>query len=150
MLLFFTFLWSVASAVRTKLHIAGCDIVVQSLSVCPCARPCVRPYVNQSVNNHILVFTAPVKAGSVKPCIVILLDLAFKHTSWHDALDLYSTVHRLCIFTPKLSFLCSWDSVNVKHCIVTVIVLDIPFKHGHWPCGHCLYFKVHYLSKLFT
>ena len=43
-----------------------------------------------------LVFSASVIAMSVKPCMVIVLDIPFKHAPWPSALDLYFMVHWLC------------------------------------------------------
>ena len=61
----------------SHLLIAGCDIGVQ-ISV----RPSVRPFVRPSVRQHLrrsLVFSTSVRARSVKPYIVIVLDIPFKH-----------------------------------------------------------------------
>ena len=58
-------------------NIAGCDIGVQ-ISV----RPFVRSFVRPSVRQHLrrsLVFSTSEIAGSLKPCIVIVPDIAFKH-----------------------------------------------------------------------
>ena len=60
-------------AFLSHLLIAGCDIGVQIS---------VRPYVRSSVRQHLrrsLVFLTSVIAGSLKPCIVIVLDIPFKH-----------------------------------------------------------------------
>ena len=43
-----------------------------------------------------LVFSTSVIAASLKPCIVIVLDIPFKHTPWTADLDLYFMVHWLC------------------------------------------------------
>ena len=61
----------------SHLLIAGCDIGVQ-ISV----RPFVRPFVRPSVRQHLrrsLVFSTSEIAASLKPCIVIVLDIPFKH-----------------------------------------------------------------------
>ena len=75
----------------SHLLIAGCDIGVQ-ISV----RSFVRSFVRPSVRQHLrrsLVFSTSVIAASLKPCIVIVLDIPFKHAPKPGALDLYFTVH---------------------------------------------------------
>ena len=57
----------------SHLLIAGCDIGVQ-ISVRPLVRPSVRQHLRRS-----LVFSTSVIAARVKPCIVIVLDIPFKH-----------------------------------------------------------------------
>ena len=69
-------------SVLYQLLIAGCDIGVQ-ISV----RPSVRQHLRRS-----LVFPTSVIAASMKPCILIVLDIAFKHAPWPGALALYFTV----------------------------------------------------------
>ena len=59
------------------LLIAGCDIGVQ-ISVRPFVRPCVRSFVRQHLRRS-LVFTTSEIAASLKPCIVIVPDIPFKH-----------------------------------------------------------------------
>ena len=72
----------------SHLLIAGYDIGVQ-LSI--------RPFICSSVCQHIKVlFSAAVLAGRMKTCIVIVLDILFKHLSWLSTLDLYFMLHRLC------------------------------------------------------
>ena len=51
-----------------------------------------------------LVFSAPVIAASVKPYIVIVLDIPVKHAPWPADLDLYFMVHWLVNFYVKLWF----------------------------------------------
>ena len=69
----------------SHLLIAGCDIGVQIL-----VRPFVRAFVHSSICPstftskfdiyvEVFVFSALVVAMSVKPCIVIVLDIPFKH-----------------------------------------------------------------------
>ena len=60
---------------RFLLHllIAGCDIGVQ-ISVHSFVRPSVHQHLRRS-----LVFSTSVIAASLKPCIVIALDIPFKH-----------------------------------------------------------------------
>ena len=57
--------------------IAPCYIGVQ-ISVRPSVRPCVRSSVRQHLRRS-LVFSTSEIAASLKPCIVIVLDLPFKH-----------------------------------------------------------------------
>ena len=57
----------------SHLLIAGCDIGVQ-ISV----RPFVRPFVRQHLRRS-LVFSTSEIAASLKPCIVIVPDIPFKH-----------------------------------------------------------------------
>ena len=66
----------------SHLLIAGCDIGVQ-ISVRPFVRPSVRAFVRPSVRQHLrrsLVFSTSEMAASLKPCIVIVPDIPFKHT----------------------------------------------------------------------
>ena len=65
----------------SHLLIAGCDIGVQ-ISVRPFVRPSVRSFVRPSVRQHLrrsLVFSTSEIAASLKPCIVIVPDIPFKH-----------------------------------------------------------------------
>ena len=57
----------------SHLLIAGCDIGVQ-ISV----RPFVRSFVRQHLRRS-LVFSTSEIAASLKPCIVIVSDIPFKH-----------------------------------------------------------------------
>ena len=57
----------------SHLLIAGCDIGVQ-ISVRPFVRPSVRQHLRRS-----LVFSTSVIVTSVKHCIVIVIDISFKH-----------------------------------------------------------------------
>ena len=61
----------------SHLLIAGCDIGVQ-ISVRPYVRPFVRPFVRQHLRRS-LVFSTSEIAASLKPCIVIVPDIPFKH-----------------------------------------------------------------------
>ena len=61
--------WIQVEEELSYLLIAGCDIGVQ-ISV----RPSVRQHLRRS-----LVFSTSVIAASLKPCIVIVLDIPFKH-----------------------------------------------------------------------
>ena len=61
----------------SHLLMAGCDIGVQ-ISVRPYVRPFVRPFARQHLRRS-LVFSTSVIAASLKPCIVIVLDIPFKH-----------------------------------------------------------------------
>ena len=61
--------------------LAGCDIGVQ-ISVRPSVRPFVRSFVRSFVRQHLrrsLVFSTSEIAASLKPCIVIVPDIPFKH-----------------------------------------------------------------------
>ena len=61
----------------SHLLIAGCDIGVQISLL-----PSVRPFVRSSVRQHLrrsLVFSTSEIAASLKPCIVIVPDIPFKH-----------------------------------------------------------------------
>ena len=64
-------------AFLSHLLIAGCDIGVQ-ISVRSSVRSCVRPSVRQHLRQS-LVFSTSVIAASLKPCIVIVPDIPFKH-----------------------------------------------------------------------
>ena len=58
---------------RTCLYLAGCDIGVQ-ISVRSFVRPSVRQHLRRS-----LIFSTSEIAASLKPCIVIVPDIPFKH-----------------------------------------------------------------------
>ena len=58
----------------SHLLIAGCDIGVQ-ISVRPSVRLSVRQHLRRS-----LVFSTSEIAASLKPCIIIVPDIPFKHT----------------------------------------------------------------------
>ena len=68
----------------SHLLIAGCDIGVQ-ISVRPSVRPTVRPSCPSTFTSkfdiyvEVFVFSASVIAVTMKPCIVIVLDIPFKH-----------------------------------------------------------------------
>ena len=62
----------------SHLLIAGCDIGVQ-ISVRTYVRSSVRSFACQHLRRS-LVFSTSVIAASLKPCIVIVLDIPFKHT----------------------------------------------------------------------
>ena len=54
----------------------------RSPNFCPSVRSSVRAFVRPSVRQHlrrILVFTTSEIAASLKPCIVIVPDIPFKH-----------------------------------------------------------------------
>ena len=54
----------------------------RSPNFCPSVSPSVSPSVRSSVRQHLrrsLVFSTSEIAGSLKPCIVIVLDIPFKH-----------------------------------------------------------------------
>ena len=79
----------------SHLLIAGCDIGVQ-ISVRPYVRSFVRAFVRPFVRQHLRrssVFSTSVIAASLKPCILIVLDIPFKHAPLPSTLDLYFTVH---------------------------------------------------------
>ena len=61
----------------SHLLIAGCDIGVQ-ISVRPYVRSFVRSFVRQHLRRS-LVFSTSKIAASLKPCIVIVPDIPFKH-----------------------------------------------------------------------
>ena len=61
----------------SHLLIAGCDIGVQ-ISVRPYVRSFVRSFVRQHLRRS-LVFSTSEIAASLKPCIVIVPDIPFKH-----------------------------------------------------------------------
>ena len=61
----------------SHLLIAGCDIGVQ-ISVRPYVRSSVRSFVRQHLRRS-LVFSTSEIAVSLKPCIVIVPDIPFKH-----------------------------------------------------------------------
>ena len=71
------------------LPIAGCDIGVQ-LSVWLFVRPSVLSFVGLSTIHVHVLFSAAMIAGSMEPCIVIILDTLYS-SSTH--LDLYFTLH---------------------------------------------------------
>ena len=62
----------------SHLLIAGCDIGVQ-ISVRPYVRSFVRAFVRPSTFTSSLVFLTSEIAASLKPCIVIVPDIPFKH-----------------------------------------------------------------------
>ena len=61
----------------SHLLIAGCDIGVQ-ISVRPSVRSFIRSFVRQHLRRS-LVFSTSEIAASLKPCIVIVPDIPFKH-----------------------------------------------------------------------
>ena len=61
----------------SHLLIAGCDIGVQ-ISVRPYVRSFVRPFVRQHLRRSLVFLTSEI-AASLKPCIVIVPDIPFKH-----------------------------------------------------------------------
>ena len=67
----------------------------------PFIRPSIRLFVHSFIHSLVLhhvdvLFSAAVIAGSMKSCIVIVLDTLFKHAPWPSALDLHFTLHWLC------------------------------------------------------
>ena len=66
------------------IHVAGCDIGVQ-LSV--------RSSDSPSTIHVEVLFSSAVIAGSMKTCIVIVLDILFKHAPLPGTLDLHFTLH---------------------------------------------------------
>ena len=105
-----------AGSFLSHLFVAGCDIGVR-ISVCSFIRLCSGD-------------------SCKKPCIVIILNILFKHTLWPGALDLDFALEWLCHdFTSSLALLKCLSEVviaaSVKPCIV--IVLNILFKHALWP-----------------
>ena len=100
----------------SHLLIAGCDIGVQ-ISVRPFVRPSVRPSTFTSkfdIYIKVFVFSALVIAVTVKPCIVIVLDI---QSSTHlDPVSLtyisrsIDFVNFFVEVTSKFGFLCISDS----------------------------------------
>ena len=99
--------------------------------------PLTLTYISRSidvVNFYVEVcfFSASVIAVSVKACIVIVLDMPFKHAPWPGALDLYFMVHWLSYFLRRsLVFSAPVIAASVKLYILNV--LDIPFQILPWP-----------------
>ena len=65
----------------SHLFIAGCDIGIQ-ISICPSVHPSIRLSKFMSkvdICVKVFVFSALMIAVTVKPCIVIVLDIPFKH-----------------------------------------------------------------------
>ena len=63
----------------------------------------------------VLQFSATVMAARLKPCIVIVLDILFKHAPWLGTLDLYFTVQWLWQYLPRsLRILSTCDSCEVE------------------------------------
>ena len=83
--------------VLRSILICGVSVLYQLLFIAP-AYIRVRyrsPNFRSSVRQHLrrsLVFPTSVIAASMKPCIVIVLDIPFKHAPWPGALALYFTV----------------------------------------------------------
>ena len=81
-----------------------------------------------------ICFSQAVIAASVKPCIVIVCKIIFKHALWPGVLDLEFALHWLChgfkSSIIKLCFSAAVINANVKPCIE--IVLDILFKAVLW------------------
>ena len=76
-ILLFSTGYSIQSLLLSHLLIAGCDIGVQ-ISVRPSVRSFVRSFVRQHLRRS-LVFSTSEIAASLKPCIVIVPDIPFKH-----------------------------------------------------------------------
>ena len=58
-----------------------------------CSTDFVKIYVE---SRNKVQFSAAVIAGSMKPCIVIILDTLNNHLLWHGALDLHFMLHWHC------------------------------------------------------
>ena len=68
-------------------------------------------HIESSIKVH---FSEAVKAVSVKHCIVIVLNILFKHTLWPSALDLDFMLHWLCHdFTSSLALLTAILVLNI-------------------------------------
>ena len=80
-------------------------------------------------------FFEAVIAASVKPCIVIVLDIVFKHSLCPSALDLDLALQWFVIILLgsgiKVHFSEAMIAVSVKSCII--IVHHMLFKHALWP-----------------
>ena len=63
---------------RGAVDLAYNRVRYRSRNFCPSVRASVRSYVRQHLRRS-LVFSTSVIAASVKPCIVIVLDIPFKH-----------------------------------------------------------------------
>ena len=87
-----------------------------------CFTDFVKIYVESRNKVH---FSAAVIAGSMKPCIVIVLDTLNNHLLWHGALDLHFMLHWLCPnFMSSLELKCislqqrwlwEWNLASTNH-----------------------------------
>ena len=113
-------------------------------------------YVESSIK---VCFSEAVITASVKPCIVNVLDILFKHALWPGALDLDFTLLWCCHdFTWSLAFYVESSSkvrfsvamiaASVKLCIV--IVSNILFKQALWLGALDLDFALEWLCHDFT
>ena len=91
---------SVVVVVVFVVFIAPAYSRVQYRSSNPSVRTFVRSFVRSSVRSFVrqhlrrsLVFSTSVIAASLKACIVIVIDIPFKHAPRPSTLDLYFTVH---------------------------------------------------------
>ena len=111
---------------------------LQACTLTRCPWPIFHGPLTSKFLRQSLVFSTSEIAASLKPCIVIVLDMPFKHAPSPGALDLYFTVHWLWKFLRRsLVFSTSEIAASLKPCIV--IVLDIPFE---------LYFTVYWLCPM--
>ena len=101
-------------------------------------------YVESSINVY---FSEAVIAGSVKPCVTIVLDILFKHALWTGALDLDFVLEWLCHdFMSSIihveSYIIHFESsikVYFSEAVIAVsvqshkvIILDKLLKHALW------------------
>ena len=110
-------------------------------------------YIESSIKVH---FSEVLIAVNVKPCIVIVLDILFKHALWPGALHLDFMLEWLCC-----DFTSSYIESSIKVCFSEeviaasvkpslVIFLDILFKHSPWPGAFDLDFILLWLCHYFT
>ena len=105
-------------------------------------------YFESSIRLHLSV---AVIAVSVKPCIIIILNILFKHALWRCPWSRFHTPVTLSWFyvesSIKVCFSAAVIAASVKTCIV--IVLDILLKHALWPDALDLDFALEWLGHDF-
>ena len=98
----------IAASVKPCIVIVLDTLEARTITQCPWPSfhaPVALPwfYVESSIE---VCFSEAVIALSVRPCIVIVLDILFKHALWPSALDLYIALEWLYDFMWSLAWKC--------------------------------------------
>ena len=112
--------------------------------------PSVNPSTSVTINFSVLM-----KAKIMKPCIVIVLDMFYKHAPWPCTHDEHSALLWLCKIlrrdveqNTKVCFSVLMVTRMMKPCIV--IILDLLSMHTPWPSTFDLHFTLHWLCPNFS
>ena len=99
---------------------------------------------------HFTTFniSSTIRPTTIKPCIVLLLNVWAPQVPWLGDLDLYFALHWLTPFTSPFHM-----SSTVRHSTTkpyTVLLLNVQTRQVLWPADLDLYFALHWLWHIYV